>query len=241
MAELSTKPYLIRAIHEWCADCGHTPYLAVAVDDRTVVPRAYVKNGEIVLNVSMSATNRLTIGNELIEFQARFGGAPHELSIPVENVTAIYARETGHGMAFDVPKPPAVKEERRPPKPTAVASVPRPAPSETPRAPIPDPAPTESDVPLLPIAAPVAADPAPDTAAPAVTPVPTDSASGSDHAVETDVAMPVDGPAPSAQDPVAPADPAPGFSVPTGEVPGSEGDGGGKPRRGGRPKLTRVK
>ena len=119
MAELSTKPYLIRAIHEWCSDSGYTPYLAVAVDDRTVVPRAYVKNGEIVLNVSASATNRLSIGNDLIEFQARFGGVAHELSIPMENVTAIYARETGHGMAFDVPKPPAVKEDRRPPRPAA--------------------------------------------------------------------------------------------------------------------------
>ena len=128
MAELSTKPYLIRAIHEWCADCGHTPYLAVVVDERTVVPRAYVKNGEIVLNMSMSATNRLTIGNELIEFQARFGGIAHELSIPVENVTAIYARETGHGMAFDVARAPAPKDEqrrddRRPPKPVAVPSL----------------------------------------------------------------------------------------------------------------------
>ena len=104
MAELSTKPYLIRAIHEWCTDSGYRPYIAVAVDERTVVPRAFVRNGEIVLNVSHQATNRLVIGNELIEFEARFGGVPASVSIPIDNVSAIYAQETGHGMAFDVPK-----------------------------------------------------------------------------------------------------------------------------------------
>jgi stringent starvation protein B len=114
MAETSTKPYLIRAIHEWCADNGFTPYLAVAVDSRTMVPREFVRNGEIVLNVSMSATHHLKLGNELIEFQARFGGVARELSIPVENVSAIYARENGHGMAFDVPKAPAITEADAP-------------------------------------------------------------------------------------------------------------------------------
>lgn len=104
MSEVSTKPYLIRAIFEWCTDCGYTPYIAVAVDERTQVPREFVKNGEIVLNISATATNRLDLGNEWIDFQARFGGRARDLSIPVENVTAIYARETGHGMAFDVPK-----------------------------------------------------------------------------------------------------------------------------------------
>lgn len=104
MSEVSTKPYLIRAIFEWCTDCGYTPYIAVAVDERTQVPREFVKNGEIVLNISTTATNRLDLGNEWIDFQARFGGRARDLSIPVYNVTAIYARETGHGMAFDVPK-----------------------------------------------------------------------------------------------------------------------------------------
>jgi stringent starvation protein B len=108
VAESSTKPYLIRAIHEWCSDNGFTPYIAVAVDGRTVVPREFVRNGEIVLNVSAMATHRLKLGNDLIEFQARFSGSPRELSIPVENVSAIYARENGHGMAFDVPKLAAV-------------------------------------------------------------------------------------------------------------------------------------
>lgn len=107
-AEISTKPYLIRAIYEWCTDNGYTPYLAVSVDERTIVPREHVKAGEIVLNVSASATNRLELGNDLISFQARFGGVARELSIPIDNVTAIYAKESGHGMAFEVAKAPAV-------------------------------------------------------------------------------------------------------------------------------------
>lgn len=101
----STKPYLIRALHEWCSDNGYTPYLAVAVDENTVVPREHVKAGEIVLNVSVLATGKLSLGNEWIEFQARFGGVARQISIPVGQVTAIYARETGQGMAFEVDKP----------------------------------------------------------------------------------------------------------------------------------------
>lgn len=108
----STKPYLIRAIHEWCSDNGFTPYLAVSVDARTIVPREHVKAGEIVLNVSHGATGRLQMGNDLITFQARFGGVARDLSIPVENVSAIYARENGHGMAFEVPKALAVADEQ---------------------------------------------------------------------------------------------------------------------------------
>lgn len=104
MAETSTKPYLVRAIHEWCTDNGYRPYVAVAVDENTVVPREFVRNGEIVLNVSADATNRLRIGNELIEFEARFNRVAREVSIPIENVTAIYAAENGHGMAFEAPR-----------------------------------------------------------------------------------------------------------------------------------------
>jgi stringent starvation protein B len=103
MNDPSTKPYLIRAIHDWCCDQGLTPYLAVVVDDKTQVPRAYVKKGEIVLNVSMSATNRLQLGNEYIEFEARFGGVAQTLMIPVGNVQAIFAKENGQGMAFEMP------------------------------------------------------------------------------------------------------------------------------------------
>lgn len=101
MSEISTKPYLLRAIYEWCTDNGYTPYLAATVDASTQVPREFVKNGEIVLNVSFSATSGLNMGNELIAFHARFGGVSRDISIPVENVVAIYARENGQGMAFE--------------------------------------------------------------------------------------------------------------------------------------------
>ncbi|MDO4681890.1 MAG: ClpXP protease specificity-enhancing factor [Lautropia sp.] len=100
MAETSTKPYMIRAIYEWCCDNGYTPYLAVKVDGRTLVPVQHVRNGEIVLNISPLATNAMQLGNDLIEFQARFNGVPEYLSVPIGNVLAIYARETGSGMAF---------------------------------------------------------------------------------------------------------------------------------------------
>ena len=100
MAERSTKPYLIRAIHEWCSDSNFTPYLSVKVDANTRVPMEYVKNGEIVLNVSYDATHRLTIGNELIQFTARFNGVSRECSIPVETVLGIFARENGQGLFF---------------------------------------------------------------------------------------------------------------------------------------------
>lgn len=103
MPEVSTKPYLIRAIHEWCSDSGYTPYIAVVADDQVNVPREFVKNGEIVLNISPLATNRLSLGNEFIEFQARFGGVARDVSVPVDKVIAIYARENGQGMAFDAP------------------------------------------------------------------------------------------------------------------------------------------
>jgi stringent starvation protein B len=100
MAEKSTKPYLIRAIHEWCSDSNYTPYLSVKVDANTRVPMEYVKNGEIVLNVSYDATHRLTIGNDVVQFTARFSGVSRECSIPVEAVLGIFARENGQGLFF---------------------------------------------------------------------------------------------------------------------------------------------
>jgi|SRR4051812_36345753 stringent starvation protein B len=100
MPEKSTKPYLIRAIHEWCADSNLTPYLSVKVDASTRVPVEYVKNGEIVLNVSYDATHRLTIGNDVIQFSARFAGVSRECSIPMEAVLGIFARENGQGLFF---------------------------------------------------------------------------------------------------------------------------------------------
>ncbi len=110
MSTVSTKPYLIRAIYEWCLDQGYTPYVAAMVDANTRVPPGTVKDGQIVLNVSPDATNQLDMGNELIEFQARFGGVAHTLRVPVANVVAIYARENGHGMAFEV-EPEAESED----------------------------------------------------------------------------------------------------------------------------------
>jgi len=97
-----TKPYLLRALYEWCVDNGYTPYLTVMADSATRVPPEYLKNGEIVLNIGPLATNRLKLGNETIEFSARFGGIAREISIPVARVAAIYARENGQGMSFDV-------------------------------------------------------------------------------------------------------------------------------------------
>jgi len=108
MSEIPTKPYLIRALYEWCVDNGYRPYIAVAVDERTLVPREFVRDGEIVLNISAAATNRLTIGNELLEFEARFSGVARQVSVPIENVSAIFAQENGRGMAFEVPKVQAV-------------------------------------------------------------------------------------------------------------------------------------
>ncbi|WP_439586601.1 ClpXP protease specificity-enhancing factor [Hydrogenophaga sp.] len=99
----STRPYLIRALHEWCADNGFSPYIAVQVDASVQVPMEFVKNGEIVLNVSMDATSALKLGNEFIEFKARFGGVAREIIVPVSHVIAIYARENGQGMAFPAP------------------------------------------------------------------------------------------------------------------------------------------
>jgi len=108
MADVSTKPYFIRAIYEWCSDCGFTPYLSVRVDERTRVPMEYVKNGEIVLNVSVNATRNLTINNELIQFSARFNGVSREVNIPVDRVQGIFARENGQGAFFTVETPAAL-------------------------------------------------------------------------------------------------------------------------------------
>jgi stringent starvation protein B len=102
MPDISTKPYLLRAIYEWCTDSGYTPYLAVKVDAATTVPMEYVKKGEIILNISYGATSGLKMDNDAITFRARFNGVSRELYIPVHNVLAIYANENGQGMAFDV-------------------------------------------------------------------------------------------------------------------------------------------
>ena len=101
MTTISTKPYLLRAIWEWCVDQGFTPYLATLVDENTRVPPGYARDGQIVLNLSPDATGQLQMANDFISFQGRFGGVAHSLVIPVANVIAIYARENGQGMAFE--------------------------------------------------------------------------------------------------------------------------------------------
>lgn len=98
---VSTKPYLMRAIREWCVDQGFTPYLAVRVDERTRVPVGYARDGQIVLNIGPEATHQLVMDNEQVTFQARFNGVAHHIVVPVGNVTAIYARENGQGMSFE--------------------------------------------------------------------------------------------------------------------------------------------
>lgn len=117
MSELSTRPYLIRAIYEWCVDSALTPYLAVKVDEQTKVPPAYVKDGEIVLSLSINAVRNLEMGNEYITCSGRFGGTPYELYIPVGAVIGIFAKETGQGLMFqpeEAPEtpPPVAKTEK---------------------------------------------------------------------------------------------------------------------------------
>ncbi|MGB3275497.1 MAG: ClpXP protease specificity-enhancing factor [Castellaniella sp.] len=129
MQESSTKPYLIRALHEWCTDNGYTPYLVVTVDDNTVVPLAHVHDGQITLNISHLATNRLTLGNEYIEFESRFNGAVEHLFIPVGAVSAVYARETGAGMGFEVvaSRPYPGGDEQPAPQPAPASGTPAPS------------------------------------------------------------------------------------------------------------------
>ena len=132
----STKPYLVRAVYEWCSDCGYTPYLSVRVDGNTRVPMEYVRNGEIVFNVSQSATRNLTIDNERIQFSARFAGVSREISIPIEAVGGIFGRECGHGILF---------------MPNGEATVVQPPPASTEP---PTAAPAQADGPDVPPAAP---------------------------------------------------------------------------------------
>ena len=106
MSEQSAKPYLVRAICEWCADNGLTPYLAVRVNPQTSVPAALVKNGDIVLNVSATATRKLTIDNQWIQFTARFNGSSQEVAVPMGAVIGIFAKETGYGFSFTAPDDP---------------------------------------------------------------------------------------------------------------------------------------
>lgn len=99
---LSTRPYLIRAIYEWCVDAGFTPHILVQVDEHTRVPAGYVKDGQIVLNVAGNAVRNLAIDNDWVHFSARFSGASQEIAVPINRIAAIFARENGQGMHFEV-------------------------------------------------------------------------------------------------------------------------------------------
>jgi stringent starvation protein B len=133
MPEISTKPYMLRAIYEWCTDSGYTPYIAVKVDAATTVPMEYVKKGEIVLNISFGATSGLKMDNDAITFHARFAGVSRELYVPVQNVLAIYANENGQGMAFEVSKT-AAEMAPAAPRPTEAPAASAPALSAVPAA-----------------------------------------------------------------------------------------------------------
>ena len=106
----STRPYLIRALYEWCTDNALTPYVVVVVNEQVQVPREFVKDGEIVLNISFDATSALQLGNEFIEFKARFGGVARDIVVPISQVAAIFAKENGQGMAF--PRPTAQGDKK---------------------------------------------------------------------------------------------------------------------------------
>lgn len=105
MSELSQQPYFLRAIYEWCVDNGYTPHILVQADDQAKVPQAYVKDGQIVLNIGPNAVRNLLIDNDWVGFSARFGGVAQDVQVPIGNVLSIYARETGEGMAFAKAEP----------------------------------------------------------------------------------------------------------------------------------------
>ncbi|MCL2307643.1 MAG: ClpXP protease specificity-enhancing factor [Proteobacteria bacterium] len=115
ISEASAKPYLVRALCEWCADKDLTPYLVVKVNDDTRVPMAYVNNGEIIFNLSARTTHQLTINNDWIMFSARFGGVPQDVAIPFSAVAAIFAKETNYGLFFEVPPPTETADDNTPP------------------------------------------------------------------------------------------------------------------------------
>ena len=107
----STRPYLLRALYEWCNDNGFTPHVAVSVDDSVVVPREFVKDGEIVLNISQDAAHGLRIDTDAVTFKARFSGTPRDIYVPVGRVIALFARENGQGMAFPAEDTPEFDED----------------------------------------------------------------------------------------------------------------------------------
>lgn len=102
MSQLNSKPYILRALYEWCLDSGHTPHIIVWVNEHTQVPMSYVHENEIVLNIGPAASHNLSIDNDWVHFSARFNGKAEDIWIPVGHVSSLFARETGEGMSFEV-------------------------------------------------------------------------------------------------------------------------------------------
>jgi len=133
VAEVSTKPYILRALYEWCVDSGYTPHLAVKVDAQSQVPQEYVRGGEITLNIAPTAVHKLQMGNEQIEFSARFAGVARQVSVPVASVYALYARETGHGMTFDAEPDARAAQGKTEPATAPAAALPSPTEPDRPK------------------------------------------------------------------------------------------------------------
>jgi len=133
MYDASTKPYLIRAIYEWCVDQGLTPYIAVLVDAQTKVPIEFIKDGQIVLNISYTATRHLKIGNDFINFSARFNGTSRELEIPIQAVIGVFAKENGQGLFFHATEEVTASAEVNPSAPAETTPDDEPPPSKPPR------------------------------------------------------------------------------------------------------------
>lgn len=123
MQPASSKPYLVRALYEWCVDCGYTPHLLVHVDENTRVPTQFIQKGEIILNISPDATHQLQIGNDWVEFNARFGGVPYKIEIPIGNVLAIYAHESAEGIRFPLSPLNATSDAENPTEAKPVATL----------------------------------------------------------------------------------------------------------------------
>ena len=122
---ISMRPYLLRALYEWIVDNGLTPYLVVNAEyDKVEVPRQYVEDGKIILNISPTATQGLNLDKEWVSFNARFSGRTFAVFVPIQAVLAIYAKENGRGMAFQ-PEP---EEEGTTPSPPTPQPPPRPKP-----------------------------------------------------------------------------------------------------------------
>lgn len=125
MSELiPTKPYMVRAIHEWCVDNSFTPHLLVAVNAQCRVPMAYVKDGEIVLNLNYTATKDLLLDNDAVVFSARFGGVSQHLYVPMSAVKGIFARENGQGLFFEPETETAASPRHEKEQPALVATTP---------------------------------------------------------------------------------------------------------------------